>query len=140
MVSNCPRIEAVAEYDLICDVCAAPLLAQEAVLSWREDPRARSESAFTLSHDRDVPASSNARREGRVLAWPNGYLAFFAERLSRIGEGWRTDTAALETLLQALAPFVMRPDTGMEMDSLRAASFGKRFGVKPGAEKEEGGK
>ncbi len=131
----------MAEYDLVCDVCGESLLPHEAVLSWREDTTARTESHFTLSHDRDVPADANARREGRVLAWPNGYLAFFAERFARIGDGWHTEAGPLETLLHALAPFVMRPDTGLEMDSMRAASFGKRYGVKPSAEKEvEGGK
>jgi hypothetical protein len=131
----------MAEYDLVCDVCGQSLAAQDAVLSWREDMGAKVEADFTLAHPHCLPANANARREGRALAWPNGYLAFFAERFSRIGEGWRTDAAALQTLLHALAPFVMRPDNAAEMDSLRAASFGQKVGVKPGAAKEvEGGK
>ncbi len=125
----------MAEYDLVCDVCGETLAPPEAMLSWHEDAATKTESRFVLSHDRDAPAESNARREGRVLAWPNGYLAFFAERFARVGAGWRTDTATLESLLQALAPFVMRPDTGSEMDSMRAASFGQRPGIKPSAEK-----
>lgn len=131
----------MAEYDLLCDVCGEPLLASEAVLSWREDAGGKRESAFTLSHDAHAPKDANARREGRVLVWPNGYLAFFAERFARLAEGWTSEPAALETLLHALAPFVMRPDTGFEMDSYRAASFGQKLGIKPGAEKEvEAGK
>ncbi len=131
----------MAEYDLICDVCGEAVPPHEAVVSWHEDAEARLESGFALTHSGCVPATANARREGRVLAWPNGYLAFFAQRFSRISDGWRTEPASLETLLHALAPFVMRPDTGLEMDSLRAASFGQKFGLKPGAEKElEGGK
>lgn len=131
----------MAEYDLVCDACGDAVLPQEAVVSWNEDAQARRESEFTLTHEAHVPSEHVARQEVRVLVWPNGYLAFFAERFERIGRGWSTDPGALSTLLHALAPFVMRPDTGLEMDSFRAASFGKKFGVKPGAEKElEGGK
>ncbi len=131
----------MAEYDLVCDVCGEAVPPHEAVLSWHEDEPAKTESHFTLSHERDAPADANARREGRALLWPNAYLVFFAERFARIEAGWRTEPAALQTLLHALAPFVMRPDNAAEMDSMRAASFGQKLGVKPGAEKEiEGGK
>ena len=131
----------MAEYQLLCDVCGESLAVQDAVLSWREDPVARRESDFTLSHAAHAPSSANARREGRWLAWPNGYLTFFADRFGRLADGWSTDPATLQSLLHALAPFALRPDTGVEMDSYRAASFGQRMGVKPGAEKEvEGGK
>lgn len=129
------------EYDLVCDVCGQSLAAQDAVLSWREDTTARREWSFTLSHQAHAPADANARREGRWLAWPNGFLTFFADRFARLADGWTSDPAALQSLLHALAPFALRPDTGVEMDSYRAASFGQRIGVKPGAEKEvEGGK
>ena len=111
------------------------------MLSWREDARAKRESDFTLTHLAHAPADANARREGRWLAWPNGYVTFFADRFGRMADGWTTDAAALQALLHALAPFALRPDTGVEMDSYRAASFGQRMGVKPGGEKEiEGGK
>ena len=138
----------MAEYDLICDVCGEPVAPSDAILSWREDPQTKRESDFRLTHDEHAPSEANARCEGRVLAWPNGYLAFFGERLARIGDGWRSDSAALETLLHALAPFVMRHDSPSEVDSFRAASFGQRLGVKPGeqgkakepAKEIEGGK
>jgi hypothetical protein len=132
----------MAEYDLICDACGRPLPPHEAVLSWREDERAKTEDGFSLAHEACAPAGANARREGRALVWPNGYLAFFAERFSRLGDGWRSEPAALEALLHALAPFVMRPDNPSEMDSMRAASFGQKLGVKPGApgKEPEGGK
>lgn len=131
----------MAEYQLVCDACRESLPAQEAVLSWREDPRAKREWDFRLTHPAHAPAEANARREGRWLAWPNGYLTFFADRFARLADGWTSDPAALRSLFQALAPFALRADTGMEMDSYRAASFGQRMGVKPGTEQEiEGGK
>jgi hypothetical protein len=131
----------MAEYQLVCDVCHESMSAPDAMLSWREDATAKREWGFVLSHTSHAPADATARREGRWLAWPNGYLTFFADRFSRLSEGWSTDAAALESLLHALAPFALRPDTGVEMDSYRAASFGQRMGIKPGAEKEiEGGK
>ena len=78
---------------------------------------------------------------GRWLAWPNGFLTFFGDRFARLAQGWTSDTATLQSLLFALAPFALRPDTGAEMDSYRADSFGQRMGIKPGTEKElEGGK
>ena len=131
----------MAEYDLVCDVCRESLAPHEAVLTWREDARAKRESDFVLSHEEHAPAEANARREGRWLAWPNGYLTFFADRFARLADGWTSDPAALQSLLHALAPFALRHDTGFEMDSYRAASFGQRLGTKPGHEKEvEAGK
>ena len=131
----------MAEYDLVCDVCHESMPPEDAVLSWREDPTLKRESQFTLSHQVHAPGDANARRDGRWLSWPNGYLTFFADRFGRLAEGWTSEPATLQALLHALAPFALRPDTGVEMDSYRAASFGQRMGVKPGAEKEvEGGK
>ena len=132
----------MAEYDLVCDACGEPVPPHDAILSWREDAAAKHEAEFTITHVGHAPADRNARREGRWLAWPNGYLTFFAERFERLAAGWRTDPAALESLLHALAPFVLRPDSGAEMDSYRAASFGQRLGIKPGQDEKEveGGK
>jgi hypothetical protein len=60
--------------------------------------------------------------------WPNEYLAFASARFGkRIA-----DTEPLRAIVWALAPFVMRHDNPVEMDSMRAASFGQRLGVKPG--------
>jgi len=131
----------MAEYDLVCDVCGESMPPHEALLSWREDPVAKRETAFALTHLAHAPAGANAKREGRWLAWPNGFLTFFGDRLARLAQGWTSDTATLQSLLFALAPFALRPDTGAEMDSYRADSFGQRMGIKPGTEKElEGGK
>lgn len=141
----------MSEYDPICDVCGEPLEPSEGVVSWREDPAARREEGFALTHASCVPEGANARREARTLIWPNGYLAFFGERFARMSDGWTlADGGALEGLLHALAPFVMRHDSAGEMDAWRAASFGARPGVKPGEEgravttkpmkEEEGGK
>lgn len=139
----------MSEYDLICDACGQALAPDDGIVSWREDRDAKREEAFALTHVACVPARANATREARMLAWPNGYLQFFGERFDRLAAGWRVDDASsLQGLLNALAPFVMRPDTGGEMDGIRAASFGARPGVKfgdegkgkAGAKEVEGGK
>ncbi len=131
----------MSEYDLACDVCGGALQPNEGVVTWREDAPVRREGAFALTHVACAPAETNARLEARTLTWPNGYLAFFGERFSRSAGGWNVDTEGLRELLDAFAPFVMRPDNAAEMDALRAASFGARPGVKFGAEsKDEGGK
>lgn len=122
----------MAEYDLVCDACGDVLLPHEAVLSWHEDHEGKREGDFALTHEAHAPRDANARREGRTLVWPNGYLRFFGERFERVAEGWTTDGAAIGALLLALAPFVVRSDTPAEMDNMRAASFGERLGVKPG--------
>lgn len=137
----------MSEYDLVCDACGASLEPHEGVIAWREDAQVRREGPFALTHDRCVRADANARCEARRLTWPNGYLEFFAERFARAADGWTIDATGLEGLLHAFAPFVMRPDNASEMDQLRAASFGERLGVKPGAtapkeatKEQEGGK
>jgi hypothetical protein len=134
----------VAEYDLVCDTCHRPLVPDDATISWSSEGGV--ERGFALTHTAHVPASADHRFEGRRAAWPNGYLEFVGERLGRRIDG----VDELRAILAALAPFVMRPDNGFEMDSLRAASFGQRLGVKPGTapsplvaaaeEQHEGGK
>src|SRR5438093_2415570 len=104
----------MAEYDLVCDTCGEPVPPHDALTPVRGDPAAKREADFAITHVAHAPADRNARREGRWLAWPNGYLTFFAERFERLAAGWRTDPAALESLLHALAPFVLRPDSGAE--------------------------
>lgn len=116
----------MAEYDLVCDVCGAPLQPDDAIVSWSSAGGV--ERGFALTHTAHVPASATDHLEGRQAVWPNGYLWFVSDRLGRRIE----DVDALRTILAALAPFVMRPDNGAEMDSMRAASFGQRVGVKPG--------
>ncbi len=54
--------------------------------------------------------------------------------------GWQGWFGGPRAIVWGLAPFVMRPDNTAEMDSLRAASFGERPGVKPGTKAVEGGK
>lgn len=118
----------MAEYDLLCDACGKPLDPHDGTISWTANGEV--ERGFALTHTAHVPASATARAEARQVVWPNGYLFFVNERLGRRIE----DPDALRAILAALAPFVMRPDTGAEMDSMRAASFGQRLGVKPGTE------
>ncbi len=137
-------IRSVAEYDLVCDACHEALSPDDAVVSWTTADGA--ESGFTLTHLAHAPAGATDRFEGRQIVGPNGYLRFVSERLGRR----LADPEPLRAILWALAPFVMRPDSPVEMDSMRAASFGQRLGVKPGTqppalagaaqEKHEGGK
>ncbi|MBU6424308.1 MAG: hypothetical protein KGJ98_11150 [Chloroflexota bacterium] len=115
------------EYDLVCDACGGPLAPDDAVVSWSSTGGV--ERGFALTHTAHVPASASDRFEGRQAVWPNGYLRFVSDRLGRRIE----DLDSLQAILAALAPFVMRPDNGAEMDAMRAASFGQRPGVKPGA-------
>ena len=134
----------MSEYDLVCDACGEALGAADAVVSWTV--RDGTEEGFALTHAAHVAAGATERTEVRQLVWPNGYLRFVSERLGR-----RTsDPEPLRAILWALAPFVMRHDNPAEMDSMRAASFGQRLGVKPGTqpspvsagapEEHEGGK
>jgi hypothetical protein len=134
----------MAEYDLVCDACGEPLSAGDAVVSWAS--RDGSERDFALTHLAHVPGGASDRLEARHVIAPNGYLRFVSDRLGRRID----DPEPLRAILAALAPFVMRPDNAAEMDSMRAASFGQRLGVKPGSEpsllaaaaqeKHEGGK
>ena len=57
-------------------------------------------------------------------------MARFLElpRLGSAGSGYG------KAIVWALAPFVMRHDNPAEMDTMRAASFGARPGVKPEAQ------
>jgi hypothetical protein len=134
----------MSEYDLVCDVCGEALSGEDAVVSWTN--RNGEESAFALTHPAHVPAGATDRREGRDVTSPNGYLRFVGDRLGHTV----ADPEPLRVILWALSPFVMRPDNPSEMDTMRAASFGARPGVKPGTqpsplaagaqEKHEGGK
>jgi hypothetical protein len=124
----------VAEYDLICDVCHAIVAPAVAIVSWVAD--GRGEHGFALTHLEHVPEAATERAEVRLLVGPNEYLRFVSERLGRT----IADPEPLRAIVWGLAPFVMRPDNTAEMDSLRAASFGERPGVKPGTKAVEGGK
>lgn len=134
----------MAEYDLVCDACHEPLSAEDAVISWTSQGEV--ERGFALTHTAHAPAAATHRTEGRMVVSPNGYVRFAGERLGKRID----DPDPLRSILWALAPFVMRPDNASEMDSMRAASFGQRLGVKPGTqssalaaaaqEKHEGGK
>jgi hypothetical protein len=118
----------VAEYDLVCDACGQALETADAVVAWTRD--ASGERGFALTHTGHVASSATERAEVRQLVWPNVYLTFISDRLGRKIE----DAEPLRAILWALAPFVMRHDNPTEMDSMRAASFGQRLGVKPGAD------
>ncbi len=134
----------MAEYDLVCDACKGPLDPEDTIVSWSSHDGV--ESGFALTHTAHVPGSATDRLEGRQAVWPNGFLRFVSERLAHRID----DPEPLRAILWALAPFVMRHDNPSEMDSMRAASFGQRLGVKPGTqpsalaaaaqEQHEGGK
>lgn len=119
---------AVSEYVLVCDRCGQGVEPADAVVSWTAS--GESDTAFALTHAACVPASATDRMEVRRLVGPNEYLSFVTGRLGRV----ISDPAPLRDIVWALAPFVLRPDSGAEMDTLRAASFGARPGVKPGTE------
>ena len=135
----------MSEYDLVCDECKHPLTSEDAVVSWTTTSDG-AERGFALTHAGHVPAAATHRAEGRAVVHPNGYLTFVGERMGKRID----DPVPLRAILWALAPFVMRHDNPAEMDSMRAASFGERPGVKPGTkpsalaaaaeEKHEGGK
>jgi hypothetical protein len=116
----------VAEYDLVCDACHQPLETADAVVAWNAD--GDGERGFALTHTAHVASAATDRTEVRQLVWPNVYLRFVSDRLGKRID----DPEPLRAILSALAPFVMRHDNPSEMDSMRAASFGQRLGVKPG--------
>jgi hypothetical protein len=116
----------VSEYDLICDTCRATVEPQQAIVSWKSD--GTRETGFALTHAEHVPASATDRAEVRRLVGPNEFLRFITERFGRVV----AEPEPLRAIAWALAPFVMRHDNTAEMDTLRAASFGERPGVKPG--------
>lgn len=134
----------MAEYDIVCDACREPLSPEDALVSWTTEGEV--ERGHALTHAAHVPAAATDRVEAGTVVSPNGYLRFVGDRLARRV----ADAEPLRAILWALAPFVMRPDNAAEMDSMRAASFGQRLGVKPGTppsalaaaaqEKHEGGK
>lgn len=119
---------AVAEYDLVCDSCGQALLVEDGVVAWTAD--ASGERGFALTHAGHAAPAATDRAEVRQLVWPNVYLQFVSDRLGKSID----DLEPLRAILWALAPFVMRHDNPTEMDSMRAASFGQRLGVKPGAD------
>ena len=121
-------LAAMAEYDLVCDACGKPLTAEDAIISW--STTGGHERGFALTHAAHVPMGATDRYEGRHATSPNGFLRFVSERL---GEGV-AEPEPLRAILWALAPFVMRPDNATEMDTMRAASFGERPGIKPGTQ------
>lgn len=116
----------MSEYDLVCDACREPFEPAEAVVSWTSEGEI--ERGFALTHASHVPAGATDRSEVASIVSPNGYLRFVGARLDRRV----LDPEALRAILWALAPFVMRPDNAVEMDAMRAASFGAVVGVKPG--------
>ena len=123
----------MAEYDLVCDSCGKPLDPDDGSLSWTS--AADGERGFALTHPGHVPAAATDRVEVRAVTSPNGFLRFVSDRLGKK----ITDPEPLRAILWGLSPFVMRPDSAVEMDTMRAASFGAKLGVKPG-QKDEGGK
>ena len=123
----------MAEYDLVCDVCGKPLTPDDALISWITAKG--EERGFALTHVAHVPSEATDRYDGRLATSPFGFVRFVSERFQhRVA-----DPEPLRAILWGLAPFVMRPDSGTEMDSMRAASFGERVGVKPGTKPPDAG-
>lgn len=118
----------MSEYDLVCDACAKALDPDDGVVSWTAD--GQTERAFSLAHTACVPGPATARIELRRLVLPNEYLAFIADRFGKV----IAEPEPLRAIVWALAPFVLRHDNPAEMDTMRAASFGARPGVKPGVD------
>jgi hypothetical protein len=116
----------VAEYDLVCDACGQPLETADGVVSWTEE--GDGERGFALTHAAHAESAATGRAEVRQLVSPSVYLKFVSDRLGQRID----DPEPLRAILWALAPFVIRHDNPSEMDSMRAASFGQRLGVKPG--------
>jgi hypothetical protein len=114
----------MSEYDLVCDVCGRVLLPSEGMVSWSDD--GTSERAHALTHQACTPRATH-RAEVRLLIAPQGLLSFALERINRRVE----DPEAFRSLIWALVPFVVRPDSGAEMQAMRAATFGAVPGFKP---------
>ena len=114
------------EYALACDVCRLALAPDEGVVSWISE--GDSERDHSLAHAACRPADATDVVELRLLISPSGFLGFVTERFGR--RIARPDAVA--GIVWALAPFIARHDTGVEMNVMRAATFGTVFGVKPG--------
>ena len=115
----------MSEYDLVCDVCGRVLLPAEGMVSWIDE--GASERDHTLTHQACTPKAATHRAEVRLLTAPQGLLSFALERINRRVE----DPAAFRAVVWALVPFVIRPDSGAEMQAMRAATFGAVPGFKP---------
>lgn len=115
----------MSEYDLVCDACGRVLLPSEGLVSWTDD--GASERDHALTHRACTPRAATHRAEVRLLIAPQGLLSFALERINRRVE----DPAAFSSLVWALVPFVMRADSGAEMQAMRAATFGAVPGLKP---------
>lgn len=116
----------MSEYDLVCDTCGRPLEPSDGVISWTVE--GTTERGFTLGHAACVAPAATERVELRLLVAPNEYLTFITARFGKV----IADPEPLRAIVWAIAPFVMRHDNPAEMDTMRAASFGARPGVKPG--------
>ena len=124
----------MTEYDLVCDICGKAVQVADGIISWTAD--GSSERGFALTHPACVPPGATERIDVRAVVGPNGYLDFVTGRLGRTV----AEPEPLRAIVWALAPFVMRPDNPAEMDSMRAASFGQRPGVKPEPKVQEAAK
>ena len=111
---------------MVCDTCGRTVAPAEGVVSWTTEGARERDHAIT--HASCAPAAATDRLELRLLVSPAGFLGFvtdrFAHQIAR--------PEVLASIVWALAPFSARPDTGVEMNVLRAATFGTVFGVKPG--------
>jgi hypothetical protein len=116
----------VREYALTCDVCRLTLAPDDGVVSWIT--QGEREQDHRLTHAACRPADATDVVELRLLTSPSGFLGFVTERFGRR----IAQPDAVAGIVWALAPFIARHDTGVEMNVMRAATFGTVFGVKPG--------
>lgn len=114
------------EYDLLCEVCRRALRPDDGVVAWTtEGPR---EYGHALVHAGCTPASATDSVGLPLVTVPAGFLAFVTDRFAR----QIADPQGLASIVWALASFITRPDSGLDMNVLRAATFGTSFGVTPG--------
>ncbi len=111
---------------MVCDTCGRSVASDEGVVSWITEGARERDHAITPASC--APAGATDRLELRLLISPNGFLGFVTDRFAH--QVARPE--ALASIVWALAPFSARPDTGVEVNVLRAATFGTVFGVKPG--------
>ncbi|HET8568018.1 MAG TPA: hypothetical protein VFM93_03405 [Candidatus Limnocylindria bacterium] len=115
----------------MCDACGKVLGLDDGAVTWTTD--GTRERGHAVVHAACAPATATDRVGLRLVTAPAGFLEFVTDRFARQIE----DPAALASIVWALASFFTRPDTGVEMNVLRAATFGTTFGTKPGEIKRE---
>lgn len=115
----------MSEYDLVCERCGETATVEDAIVSWTRDSEMEGDHALT--HKRCEPSGATDWLPVSRLVAPQEFLLFVGRR---IGVPVR-EPERLRTIVFAIAPFLLRPANGVEMNVLRAATFGKVFGIDP---------